>query len=447
MPNQQANASLEGRTVVEVELRLPSSKLIPFSQINVEHVRSIIAESIKRPATHELLVRSPTTDFIDSLVRFAQSQGTPRIRYRIGVGNVGQTAYLPWQEHVITDFTAALEGLGGAAGHFCRLSTSDPLFTMSRQSRVLTRNGKISDIVKSIATANSIGSMVVEETAGQGLWIQSFVDDYDFMQKRLIPRAVNGKGLANFNVYVQDNVLHFHSPDYQAALKDLVFYAANNMALTQMDETQKRLEAGASGVRVVTHDPYTGQAVEAVADPAKVLRLGNVITQLANITQSDMAVPYHLSYNGLTEAQNIGQSLYENARSQTLGLKLDMSRSIFLRVGDIVRVFINPSGSKSTVWSGTYLVTDSSMVIEGGAVVASFFVKRGEYQTASLQPSTIEVLGGNVVINDQEAPGQSLNLKSTQSSGLTHGAGQSNFTSTFTTTQDPNAAPNPAANS
>ncbi len=443
MANQTANKNLEGRCVVELELRLPNSKIIPFGPLSIAQVSSTITESIKRSTTHELILDAPTTDYVDSVIRFAQSLGTPKIRYRIGVGAVGKTAYLPWQEHIIVSMGAALQGMGTSAGHLVRLNLVDALFTSSRRSKVVARRGKISDIVKTIAQENNLTDFVVEPTVGEGAWIQSFVDDVDFIRKRMVPRAINDKGRGNYRFYVQDNVLHFHSPDYQAALKDLVYYQTNNVSLTQLDDSQSYLEAGASGVRLIVYDPYTAQIKEVVSDPTKALRLGNVMHQLINVTGADLNYPFHLSTNSPQEADNLAQSIYENARSQILGLKIDIMRSIFLRVGDLLRITITPTSGKNTVWSGIYSVTDAVYRVESGTMTSSFVVKRGEFQTSSLAPTAINVLGDSVVINDQEAPGQPINLKLAQSSPLTHGAGQSGSTSVFIQTQDPNTLPNP----
>jgi hypothetical protein len=438
-----ANKNVEGRSVVEVELRLPNNKIIPFGPLNIVHVSSNVIESIKRSATHQLVLDSPTTDYVDSVIRFAQSQGTPKIRYRLGIGVAGKTAYLPWQEHLIVSFGAALQGMGTAAGHFVRFSLAGPLFTMSRATKVVARRGKISDIVKAIAQENGFTDFVIEPTVGEGSWIQSFVDDVDFIRKRMIPRAINDKGRGNFNFYSQDNVLHFHSPDYQAAIKDLVYYQSSNISLTQLDDSQSYLEAGASGVRLVVYDPYTAQIKEVESDPTKALRLGNVMHQLPNIAGSELNYSFHLSTNSPQEADNLAQSIYENARSQILGLKIDILRTIFLRIGDLLRITISPASSKNTVWSGIYMVTDAVYHVESGAMVSSFVVKRGEFQTSTTAPTTVDILGHNVVIDDQQAPGQPLNLKSAQSSTLTHGAGQSGATSIFIQTQDPNTLPNP----
>lgn len=443
MPIPAANANLEGRATVQVELKLPNNKFLPFNDVSVTHVSSTIVETVKGMSSHQLVVRAPTTDYMDSIIRFVQSQGNPRVRYRIGVGLPGGMNFLPWQEHIIADISAAIEGVGPTAGHFIRMSLKDILFTMSRTTKVAARRGPVSGIVQQIASDNSITDTVVEPTVGDGLWIQSFVDDEDFIRKRMIQRAINSKGRGSYNFYVQDNTLHFHSPDYQAQLKELVYYQTNNIGLTQLDETQNMIEYGASAVRVITFDPYTGTMSELSSDPTKALRLGNVITPLTLVPGADLNYPFHLSTNTAQEAQNMAQTLYENARMQTLGLKLDIARSIFLRVGDLVQVTISPSGSKNSVWSGIYFVTDAVYQIESGTMVSVFVVKRGEYQTSNQSPASITILGENLVISNQQAPGQPLNLKLAQSSPLTHGAGQSASTSVFVDTQNPDAAPNP----
>lgn len=440
---QAANANVEGRAEVQVELKLPNDKFIPFSGISLVHVQSNITESVKGAAKHDLVVRAPTTDYVDSVIRFVQSQGTPKIRYRIGIGLPGQMQYLPWQDSILVDINAAIEGVGVAAGHFIRMTLKDNLFTMARATKVASRRGTVSDIVSQIAAENNLPDTVIEPSVGEGLWIQSFVDDEDFVRKRLVYRAINAKGRGNYNFYIQDNSLHFHTPDYQGQLKELVYYQVNNVNLQQLDESQTMLEYGASNVRVISFDPYTASAAEYASDPQKALRLGNVITPLANVAGAELNYPFHLSTNTAQEAQNIAQSVYENARLQTLGLKIVIAKSIFLRVGDLVQVTISPSGSKNSVWSGVYFVTHASYHIESGAMVSIFIVKRGEYQTNSQSPDQVSVLGNTLVLSNQQAPGQPLNLKSAESSVLTHGAGKTAYTSTFVDTEDPNTAPNP----
>jgi hypothetical protein len=139
----------------------------------------------------------------------------------------------------------------------------------------------------------------------------------------------------------------------------------------------------------------------------------------------------------------MAQSMYENARMQMLGLKLNIARSIFLRVGDVVQVTISPTSNKNSVWAGVYFVTDAVYKVESGALVSVFVVKRGEFQTNGLAPVQINILGDNLIIDQQQAPGQPVNLKLAENSVLTHGAGKSGYTSVFVDTQDTNTAPNP----
>jgi hypothetical protein len=283
MPVTAANTNADGTVSVEVEVQLPNSKFIPFSSMNVEHITSHIVESVKGVGTHTLTVRAPTTDYVDNVLRFAQSTGTPSIRYRLGVGLPGQKTFLPWQNYFLTNFGATIEGVGDAAGHFITMTLKDSLFTISRSTKVDSHRGVLSDIIDRIASNNSMTENVIEPTVGDGLWIQNFMDDESFIRTRLIRRAVNAKGRGNYNFYIQDNAIHFHTPDYQAQLKELVYYQTNNVSLTQMDETQNLIAYGASNVRMIVFDPYTASASEIAADPEKALRLGNVITPLENV--------------------------------------------------------------------------------------------------------------------------------------------------------------------
>src|SRR5690242_2722086 len=175
MPVTAANTNAEGTVSVEVEVQLPNSKFIPFSSMNIEHVTSHIVESVSGISTHTMTVRAPTTDYVDNVLRFAQSEGTPRVRYRLGVGLPGQKTFLPWQNYILTNFGATIEGVGDAAGHFTTITLKDTLFTISRGTKVASHRGTLSDIISQIATSNSITSSVIEPTVGDGLWIQNFM--------------------------------------------------------------------------------------------------------------------------------------------------------------------------------------------------------------------------------------------------------------------------------
>ena len=430
--------------MVDAELLLPNTRTMPFAQIGTVHVSSTIAETIARHNTHELIFQTQSTNFVNSLIRYAQSQGTPQLRFRLGLILEGQATYLPWQQHIITDFNAAVTGSGALAAHLCRLGTTDSTFLMERATRVVSRSGLISDIVAEIGRTNGYSNLAIEPTVGQGLWIQSFIDDYDFVRNRLMPRAINAQGEGNYHFYDQDGTLHFHSPSYLATVKPLDYYGVAAESLTQVDTSQQLIEIGASGVRAVIYDPLTGQTAELASDPTKVLRLGNTTTQLTSLSGTELSLPYHLSYNTQQEAQNLAQSGYENAHAQTLELRLNLPRSIYLRAGDMLNINITPSADNTSVWSGTYLVISGTYAVRGGALTSAFTLRRGEYQTSSLQPTSAQLLSDNAVDNSDNAPGQPLNLKSTQSSPLTHGAGQISSTSVFAATQDANTAPNPA---
>ena len=76
--------------------------------------------------------------------------------------------------------------------------------------------------------------------------------------------------------------------------------------------------------------------------------------------------------------------------------------------------------------------------------MAIFFVQRGEYQTANERPQAINVMGEELVLDEQAALGQPVNIKSAQSSPLTTGAGDKVYNSLFVDTRNPNTLPSPS---
>jgi hypothetical protein len=328
-------------------------------------------------------------------------------------------------------------GAGPEAGHEITLVTSDALSIVNRVARVAAHRGTISRIVRAIAERNHISDTVIEDTVGEGVWYQSFQGDEEFVRSRLVARARSKLGRGNYFLYMRDNALHFHTLDYHAQIKAFNYYAgprSANLALT--DLSQMKMDVGASGVRVATHDPYTGLAKEFKSDPDKALRLGNTIPRLDKVSGGERQMQLHLSSNRAEEFLNIAQNAYEHARGECFQLRLSVKKMTPARAGDILQVTIDPVVGRTSTWSGAYMVVTAIHTITNGDIESVYALQRGEQVAAKGVSNSLAGLGVKTVQDEQNARGFDPNLPETQASSLTRGAGKSGVSSTFLTVQD-----------
>lgn len=434
--------NVDGLAMVEAEIRLPTTnQLVPvFTAENIFH-SATITENATGFSEWMLNCQTTNRNFVDTLVRNSTAGGTPHIRLRYGFGTAGGSiSWNAWTEYLIRSDVSKIVGLGGGAGYMATLSCVDRLSEIQRISKTVPRKGKISDIVKTIADSYGLPA-VIEPTKYEGLWIQSFVNDYDFILFRMMPRAINDKGRGNYKFFLKDEVLHFHTPDYQTDLKEFNYHASSGVSLRHVDATQNRLSAGSAGTRMIIHDPYSGIHQELESNASLALRLGNTLPDVDSIPGLKKNIFYHLSANRLPEAVAIGQSTYENARFGDYHLELEIQKSIFFRVGDIVNTLISPKDSETTPTSGLYYVQQVRHEIKTTDITSFVRLERGEYFVSqSPQPKLVQQ-AQNVVSAPNSAPGQSLNLGDAASSVTTKGAGKESSRRNFRDAQNPNTAP------
>jgi hypothetical protein len=432
MPNP---SSSNGQAVVEYELLVPNSRPITFNPGVVNHDHSSLTETIYGLCVYHHRMRTINTEFVDVQLKEAMAAGTPRIRFRLGFGTPSNMFWLPWQEHIVTFFSAILESIGGQAGHTIEMETQDLQFLMTRGSKFASRKGTISKIVEDIASGYDFGENVVEATHGEGLYVQSAMDDAEFVRNRMIRRARNDKGRGNYLFYFKDNALHFHSPDYQGELHTVSYFQTSGAALTQVDHSQKLIDHGVAGTTMLSYDPYSGQTNVIGSDPSHALRLSDSIYDYSKIN-ADMQIPYHQSANFAQEAEVIGQNTYEHTRSETLALRLEVDKTIQIRHGDFINLIVTPSDSKASPWSGFYLVSEVRHIIQKGAVRSVYTIARGEIRKSLVNLTSAQ--SDEILIIEQDAPGQNLNIGELKSSQRTKGA--ANIAADgrlFTTVQSP----------
>jgi hypothetical protein len=418
MPNSAVNP---GQAVVEYELIIPNKQPVVMNASTVMHVESTLEDNIYGLTTYHHRLRTLDTNFVDVSLKEAMASSAPRMRFRLGVGVPDSMFWLPWQEHIIFSYTAVLESLNEQAGHTVEFQTVDFMYLLSRSIQTTARKGTISKIVADIVTEFGLKAQVIEPTTGIGAYIQTFEDGAQFVRKRMAGRARNDKGRGNFLFYFKDGAIHFHSPDYQSQVHNITYYQANASALAQIDNSQRLLRDGNAGTTTIVYDPYTAKTVVAGSDPTKALKYADSIYNLEDVPGGDVPVFHHVGPGIPEEGQIMGQNIYENARSNTFNLILEVDKTIQIRHGDFINLVIQPSDRKSSTWSGYYLVTSAKHIIQKNAVRSSYTLARGEIKKSLI--NLTDVRSKDILVIEQEAPGQPLNISEIKSSQRTKGAG------------------------
>lgn len=424
--------NIDGQAQTEMELVYPDGNQIVLTQGRVNYAESKLVEIVGQAAVYKHQMTTINPSIVDSILKASMTSGEPLFRFRLGFGNPEKTEWLPWQLHTIVGYAAMLVSLNNQSGHTVEIETSDRLYVMSAQNRTVARRGTVSEIVTAIAEHHGL-EHVIEPTQGSLLLIQSFVDDTDFIRNRLVPRAINARNRGNFLFFIRDNVLHFHTPDYETTIKEMVYYQSTATRLSQVDNSQRLFDHGNAGTVVVVYDPYTGASQQVFSNPDNTLKLADGIYNIPSTYVKPLT--FTLGENRTAEPAFIGQNVYANGRAGTFELVLRATKIVDIRLGDMIRVIINPREGTATVWSGVYVVTRVVYDINKGAVSALVQLTRGEI-TQEKASNAVQDANRQLVPGD-DAPGQPLNLQEAQSSSKTKGAGKPSSAGLFVTVESP----------
>lgn len=431
--------SREGYATVEYKLVLSGKRTIDFDPTRVTFVDAELQNDIytKGFGLHTFRTLDPL--FLDS-VKVAMSNADPLMEFRLGFGSPTNTFWLPWQRHIITKYSARYEGIATAAGHFLVFGTADSLIRYERANKVVARKGTIAEIVKAIADENGLES-VIEPTDGKFLLYQAFLDDTRFLRHRCLPRAINKNGRGGYYLFIRDNVLHFHTPDYQSNVRQMNYYDVFGTELTINDCSQEPelWDSGVAGMRVIGHDPYTGQTQEISSVPDNAMRLSDYIYQFGNVYNGAWNMPYHLSANPPVEVSALAQHGYQRARQQIFRTSITLDKTIAIRHGDLLNIGIVQQNSGASSHSGYYLVTGTAHMVKKQAVTSVYTLERGEFR-GSVQSLSAQNTQ-NQLTPEAKAPGQFPNILEVQSSEATKGAGKQSSAKTYAVVADVNGNP------
>ena len=433
----------EGVALVDIVLQVDNTQTVPFLGTNVAFVKAELTEVARGFSEAVFTVEAATNDYVDNILRDAAGGATPRLRWRVGFGSPGgQVQWQNYQDYIILKYGASREGLGQQTGYLTKIHTADFLWELHRFSRTIPRKGKISEIVQQIADAQGLGS-VIEQTSTTGSYVQSFQSDYEFILKRMLPRALNAKGAGNYQFFVRDGTLHFHTIDYQASVKQYSYYDSPGTSLVQVDAVQEHIPLGTSGVRSISYDPYSGDGVTILSDPQNTLRLANTAPQVETLDAARLNLITTIGPNRLQDSQAINSSMFEIGSIQNYHLKLTIPKTIFFRANDLISMVVQPRSSATPPWNGLYHVSRVKGIVDKTSIFSTVELYRGEYATSGDSFNALAQLGEPVIQSGNVAEGHDPNLAAVAVSSLTTGAGNAVSRNQILDTQNPNSAPTP----
>lgn len=427
--------STEGYATMQYKLVLGQSQTLTFDTERVTFVDAELKDDVYGLSSGLHTFRTLDPNFLDA-VKQVMSDANPTIDWRLGFGTPQSVLWLPWQRHIITKYFAKYEGIATAAGHLLIFNTANELIRIKRSNNVVARKGTIAEIVAAIADENDLEA-VVEPTDGKFMLYQCFQNDTNFINERLLGRAVNQKGRGGFFFFIRDNVLHFHTPDYQSSARQMNYYDVFGTELTLADISQdpKLWDAGVAGITMISHDPYTGETKEIQNDPDKALRLADSIYTYENVDNGQQNIPYHLSFNPPVEVSAMAQFKYQRARQQAFQCNVSVNKTIVVRHGDLLNLSVTQQNAKASSHSGYYYVTGAAHLVRKQSVSSVYTLERGEVrgQDQSLSAQDTQ----KQLVPESKARGQDPNIIEIQSSEATKGAGNK---TRFVTVADANTA-------
>lgn len=407
---------LNATPCIELGIKDAGTGAVRSLDIDGQTVRVSIVERLNAPSYWRHLIVTKTPGLVDRALKALSLSATPFIQVRFGLRTSNKSTMLPWQEHQVV----LSHPEHANQGYQVLLISADRLDTISRQSeKTRARQGKISDIVSAIASENGLES-VVEPTKSTDneLYIQSFEDDVTFIKTRLLPKAVNEKGRGNYRLFVQDNVLHFHSPDFKTDVKALNYFGNSGaISLRYVDVSQVNSHSGAAGVDVVVADPYTGGATQVSSKVTNVLNYAQVTPDFTQTPGAVIHIRRHEGSNRLDELKNLGQSTFEAAYSRMFKIELTVTKMPYLRLNDTLNVIIAPSPTSISPWSGYYNVTEAYHDYENTSLVSRFILERGELLSSNLSSKRVN----DVVSGENFASGEAINVGVARVTKITQG--------------------------
>jgi hypothetical protein len=412
---------IDGRAIIEVDLGTAQSPdpLLTPGQFVFDW--GSIEEPIGLWKRWTLRVQASDRIEFESRIK-PKLTGDRLVRVRLGISQGSGRLWRAWETHYLLSVELKASSVNATqVGYTYILRTVDRLYTLHLDERLRTQHGTVSEIVSRMADEHGFPGASVEGTRDKFSFIQSYETDWSFLKDRLLVSAINTKGLSNYQLYAQDDQLHFHTPGWQVTgVKSLVYNSAFAGAreLTLLDRGGEALQEAAGGVRVIGYTPISGESPTSNTNPSVALKFAQTLPDLAHVRT-------HLRHTGqnqlaLTLAE--AQSRYESGRLDTFRIAYMLDNQPFLRPGDIVSLRISEPDDS---WAGLYHLSRSTLVIKSGRIHGSYMLSRGELSSVQEDFSGLRAVDPSALAADNTAPGVAYNTAVSSTASLVQGTGVS----------------------
>ena len=341
------------------------SGVTPLPGLTTEKV--VIHELINAPATWSFFISSAYIKVFVDTFHDLMLTSTPRVFVRLGTSTAGKLNWLPWQEHLILSLTTSPK----TNSHTLVMKTTDRYGEMRRGDKAAAWQGTIDQIVNKFAVANQL-TPVIEAATGQFNLIQSLQNDFDFIARRLLPRAITAGGRADYVTYVRDQELHFHTVGYKKKPINMRYFFDPSIDLVHTDGGIENTYLGAAGVKTYIFDPYTGEVNTRLTQPSGLELAKNPPTLVGR-----RATSWTIGANQFDEATKLSQSLFDATHLNNYSIQLNTVQQL-LRIDDLVDLDVTQSGRSFNPLSGRYSVSEVKHSIKVGTVASVITMTRGE---------------------------------------------------------------------
>jgi len=376
-------SSTSGSALVQFSFTDPSagdSGLILGTDI--QHASSTFKEEFNTWKVSSHVLQLSTSAIFDTKIMPYMVAPYPYVWIRRLIsGTDGSITVRGWEKLVITSHTSDVPP-GNATGHVFKFEAADVLYLFTRGAKNVCRKGVISEIVRGICEEQGVANYIIEPTRNEGHYIQSNMDDFEFIVSRMIPRSINDKGTGGYKLAVVDGVLHFHTLDYAPSgsrVTDVPYTSHSGVSYFKpTDISQLSATDGAAGVRNIAADPlsYSIHSTNVSSSSSAALKYADISVLYPD--EFFVNILYHVSENKIPELQALAQNKFQEQYDRQYFAPIGIAMNIDTRLFDTLNMGL---GFKSA-WSGLYPVTSVTCEIERGMCHTTIGVRRGQINNA-----------------------------------------------------------------
>ncbi len=340
-----------------------------------------------------------------------------RVRVRLGVDTGTDVVWaVPEFCRVLTVDGSAHNNASSQSGYPFEMTLVGQLYELALKQSVVARNGSISEIVASIATAHNLDHVVEPTSNPPVALVQAYESDLRFIERRLLPSAVNSSGMAGYYLYADEGVLHFHTRGYKQEPWSLPYNpVASNLICS--DDAQENARSGGTATEIVSYDPLSARTLVSDAIPANYTRLGRRLAQ----AEGGVLTAAHAGPNQAVFEINRIQNNYALHRDKFERISFSLANALDLKAGRIVKVQLT---DLTDPFIGYYHIERVETTIAGGTAISAATAARGELNGGRKSEGGIQSAEGApvVIAVPFEAPGKDPNFSDASSPVLGLGA-------------------------